>query len=212
MEALSQEELPDGNNAKDDLIAQIYSLILPLYGKPEPSEHDRQNICFPLARVVNAAVQLHHCMRPDGNTIYSWAVTPKDCPYDNAFVRIFSEEHWDWLFNPRNRSAYTKADVDKGLDEAKISRVHKYGFLSRVVVFEPLEAYQKGGWRENNLNLGLRRKLITKGAVACRWGATRKLHGASVELLGFPAATPASGLPRAAWRNVVFVRGRRAPR
>lgn len=110
----------------------------------------------------------------DCNTIYFWALTHKDWVYDNAFVRVSTKAHWDWLFDPQNRSAYTLAEPGKKPTEKKFDRVHKYGFLSRIVVFEPLEAYRKAGWRTKDKDVGIRRELICKGAVACRWGATRK--------------------------------------
>ena len=74
-----------------------------------------------------------------------------------------------------NKAACTEADLARGLTENKIDRVQRYALITRIVVFEPLEAYRKGGWRRESQNVGFRRKLIIKGAVACRWGATRQV-------------------------------------
>jgi hypothetical protein len=134
-----------------------------------------------LAPIVNTAVKLHHAIRLDSTTIYHWALTLKDEVYDGGMLRISSKAHWDHLFDKNHRSGCTKADPEMGLDEKKVDRIKRYGFLSRIVVFDPLEAYQKGGWREENKNAGQRRKLICKGTVAARWGATRKVTEGNVE-------------------------------
>lgn len=172
----SNKDLPDGQKEKVELIAGIRIMLNPLLNKPP-----QRTLFQDLALIVDIAIKLNHAMRLDSTTIYNWATTPKDQVYDNGLVRISSKAHWDHLFDKRYRSAYTKADPDNGLDEKKVDRIKRYGFLSRVVVFDPLEAYQKGGWRKENEKIGQRRKLICKGAVAARWGATRKVTEGNVE-------------------------------
>jgi hypothetical protein len=56
-----------------------------------------------------------------------------------------STEYWKWVFDPENWPTYTVADDNKGLTQARVDRVHKYAFLTRIVVFEPLGACRKCG-------------------------------------------------------------------
>jgi hypothetical protein len=164
------------SNAKEDkikLIAGIYSLVAPLLENPANS-NDEEHILILLQHIIDVSVKLHHSMQLDGDTIYHWPTTLKDFAYERQMLRVTTTEHWNWLFDPQNRSACTEADPEAGLDKKKLDRVHRYAFLSRIVVFGPLEAWRKGGWRKNSGQIGQRRKLIIKGAVACRWGATRR--------------------------------------
>ena len=156
-----------------NLVEGIIQLIKPLYDYAYGAEL-LPDICPQLKEVVDMAIKLNHCMRLDSTAICSWACISKDTPYDPEYVRISSEQHWNQLMDPANRSSSTMADPDQGLNEKKLAQVRRYAFLNRIVVFEPLEAYRKGGWRPDSDKAGLRRKLIIKGTVACRWGATRK--------------------------------------
>lgn len=164
---------PKTQQSETELAIGIYHLIAPLADFENASDRVTSAITG-LKAIVKTAVKLHRFMRLDGEAIYIWATTPKDWPYSSDFVRISSESHWKWLFDPQNRASNTVANKVVNLSEAQASRVQKYAFLSRIVVFEPLEAYRKGGWRSENHSAGFRRKLICKGAVACRWGATRQ--------------------------------------
>jgi hypothetical protein len=182
---VENDRFPEASLEKEHLAVSIYALLAPLLDTANGQDN---HLLATLVASVDLAVKMHHCMRLDRDTIYSFAVTSKDSPYDSNFVRLFSERHLKWLSSDANRASKTVAEPEKGLTEEKSDRVQKYALLSRIVVFEPLEAYRKGGWREEDRNKGYRRMLICKGAIACRWGATRKFgkghssEGSFVEL------------------------------
>lgn len=160
------------------LAADLKVTLEPL--EADISDQMDSELLIDLYDVLHSAIGPSSFIRSQREAVYVFPHVAKDVPYSaSGSLNIFSETHEKWLRDPQNRADQTVADAEQGFTEEKAKKVRNYNLLSRIIVFEPLEAYRRGGWRAEDHDKGWRKTVIVKGAIAARWGAPRRFGNKS---------------------------------
>lgn len=160
---------PSLDEARQTLTKQLQSLLRCLTPRSSTS-----HVLTALEEITRKAALLSHHLRLDTETIYYSPFIEKDsCPHFNhpeENVTYFSTEHKEWLSSPENRADKTVPHPQLGLTEEKVKRIHGYDPLIRIICSGAVETYRKGGWRPNDAEKGVRKRILFPARVMLRWG------------------------------------------
>jgi hypothetical protein len=174
--SLEYADPPDFSADTKKLTTNVWLLLNPLRYSELLAEEEGTLIEL-LHDIVSHAARLSLLLRLDGNTVYHMPFTPKDetrsfCDIDGTgCVAYFSESHGKKMLSDDERSDQTSHNESIGLTEEVVHDVwNNWQELVRVICFDRVEAYRKGGWRPQDGEKGFRRRGIAPARVAVRWG------------------------------------------
>ncbi|KAE9968590.1 hypothetical protein EG328_007484 [Venturia inaequalis] len=160
---------PSLDEARQTLTKQLQSLLRCLTPRSSTS-----HVLTALEEITRKAALLSHLLRLDTETIYYSPFMEKDSrphfdhPEEN--VTYFSTEHKEWVSSAENRADKTVPHPQLGLTEEKVKRIHCYDPLIRIICSGAVETYRKGGWRPNDAEKGVRKRILFPARVILRWG------------------------------------------
>jgi hypothetical protein len=127
--------------------------------------------------IVCHAARLSLLLRLDGETIYYMPFTPKDetrafCDTDGTgCVTYFDKEHGERMLSDAENPLQTISCEENKLTQEMVYTIwHTWQEFVRIICFDRVEAYRKGGWRPQDHQKGFRRREIAPARVAVRWG------------------------------------------
>jgi hypothetical protein len=91
-------------------------------------------------------------------------------------VRIFDRAFEKSFKSIQNLPGWTSPWGPLGMTEEVTNAVKQWRALLRVTVFDKIEVYRKGGWRDADYDKGFRVKTLFDARVATRWGLPRSAH------------------------------------
>ncbi|KAF2140098.1 uncharacterized protein K452DRAFT_60798 [Aplosporella prunicola CBS 121167] len=110
-----------------------------------------------LYKIVTLAARMHLRMRLDGDTIYHCGGVYKDQLYTPQTMIAFNEKTMN-----RTKEYAEEKDQEQLDEEFKLKAV-------RVVCWGVWSAYKKGGWMEDEKDMGIREFQVAKSLVVLRW-------------------------------------------
>jgi len=153
------------------LSAQLLTLLDPLFSLNPVYNRavQAEDLLMRLYNIVDLAGRLNLQMRQTPHTIYHVPHTCKDDRLDDTLHDVLNG-----AYMRETNPLYVELN-DEGSNEAEIKERWTWSALTRVVGWDGVVAYRKGGWRDGeDKKKGFRVRRITRSKVALRWGKPRR--------------------------------------
>ncbi|KAF2435371.1 hypothetical protein EJ08DRAFT_656385 [Tothia fuscella] len=151
------------------------------YYPAEPSMKDCPSIHDKFLRsIMSNAASLSLSMRLDPTAIYFvtntfkdelFSLSPPSSSTNLSAPTFFTPTFGASFQSKENLPTWTSPHPSHpSLSESSVNNIKIYQPLTRIIVFDSIEVYRRGGWRGVDSEKGFRVKTLVGGRVATRWG------------------------------------------